>query len=129
MIRIDLTGMFRFFRRLFKRNKREEEVIESHEMHTESQPITRAWPESLTAFEVKDMCESIGVFEAFMVEDQNVIAKVCEDVAILYNSNEKNEANLKMSLVQGFSNNGIQLDNELVRMYIDNFLESYIYGE
>ncbi|MBR4999005.1 MAG: hypothetical protein IKY10_03910 [Clostridia bacterium] len=106
---IDLGRIFSW---LFKRKKKGE--IQNIE-----------W-QQLTNDAVLNCCEQIGVFEGLNIEDENLVNKICEDVARLFNNGEKSEESLKNAFIQGFSNNSFNVGIKKADMFVDCYIESYI---
>ncbi|MBE7076061.1 MAG: hypothetical protein E7375_03235 [Clostridiales bacterium] len=105
-------GLFSFF-------KRKNNAI--------SESLSIDWPEEMLADDVLNCCEQCGAFEALDIADTDLIQKICEDVASLFNSAEKSKETLENSFIQGFENNGFTPSAKIASMFISCYLESYVY--
>lgn len=110
-MRIDLGGIARLFSWLFNRKKKEEQEVEW-------QPITGE--------DVLNCCEQSGMFEELNVSDETVINKVCNDVADIFNSGKKSQAELKDAVIKGFAQNSYDVSDKKAKLFVECYIDSYL---
>lgn len=118
---IDLGKIFSF---LFKRKKKNEESKEE----VKKNELVAHW-EDMTADAVLNCCEQIGVFEDLKLTESNIINKICEDIANVFNAGEKKEERLPTSFIKGFNDNSFYVKDDMASVFVDCYLEVYVYGE
>lgn len=109
---IDLGGLFS----LFKRKKKNDE----------EQIVGAEW-QKIASDDVLNCCEQCGVFEQLKISDEEIMNKVCCDVANLFNAGALSEATLRNAFVQGFSSNSLDA-SACADAFVDCYMESYIYN-
>ena len=102
---------------------RKQETTETHAYYQDQE---QAWPETFVADDVLNCCEQIGAFEDFGVQDQNLMNKICEEVAELFNAQTKTSENLKQSFIQAFTQNGLNVTERKATLFVSCYIDSYI---
>lgn len=116
-MQINLGDIFSWFRRKKKNNNEKLNRSNTNAVHLEE----------ITADAVNNCCEQIGIFEDMNIQDNNLINKICEDVANIFNSNEKSIESLKSAFNEGFKKNSFLVNSEMSNSFVDCYLSSYVY--
>ena len=100
---------------LFKRKKK----LTGENMSLESFSLSRDM--------VINCCEQMGAFENLNIEEENLINQISDEIVRLFNSGERSKESLKEAFIQGFKNCSFDVKSRSADLFVDCYMESYVY--